>query len=34
MPEYALAVERADLKLKEDYSKKKLRNRLFPGDDE
>ncbi|MCD7958035.1 MAG: bifunctional UDP-N-acetylglucosamine diphosphorylase/glucosamine-1-phosphate N-acetyltransferase GlmU [Ruminococcus sp.] len=34
VPEYALAVERADLKLKEDYSKKKLRNRLFPGDDE
>ena len=34
VPEYALAVERADLKLKEGYSKKKLRSKLFPSDDE
>ncbi len=34
VPEYALAVERADLKLKEDYTKKKLRSKLFPGNDE
>lgn len=33
VPEYALAVERADLKLKEGYSKKKLRSKLFPSDD-
>lgn len=33
VPEYALAVERADLKLKEGYSKKKLRSKLFPSDE-
>ncbi len=34
VPEYALAVERADLKLKEGYSKKKLRSKLFPPETE
>lgn len=33
VPDYALAVERADLKVKEGYSLKKLRDKLFPADD-
>ncbi len=33
VPDYALAVERADLKVKEGYSLKKLRSKLFPGDE-
>lgn len=33
VPEYALAVERADLKMKEGYSLKKLKSKLFPEDD-
>ncbi len=33
VPDYALAVERADLKVKEGYSLKKLRNKLFTSDD-
>jgi bifunctional UDP-N-acetylglucosamine pyrophosphorylase/glucosamine-1-phosphate N-acetyltransferase len=32
VPDYALAVERSDLKVKEGYSLRKLRNRLFPAD--
>ncbi len=33
VPDYALAVERADLKFKEGYSKRKLRSKLFPEED-
>ena len=33
VPDYALAVERADLKVKEGYSLKKLRSKLFPDSD-
>ena len=32
VPDYALAVERADLKVKEGYSLKKLKSKLFPED--
>lgn len=32
VPEYALAVERGDLKMKEGYTKKKFRSKLFPPD--
>lgn len=34
VPDYALAVERADLKVKEGYSLKKLRGKLFPAEEE
>ena len=33
VPDYALAVERADLKVKEGYSLRKLRDKLFPPED-
>ena len=33
VPDYALAVERADLKVKEGYSLKKLKSKLFPDSD-
>lgn len=34
VPEYALVVERADTKVKEGYSLKKLRSKLFAGDEQ
>lgn len=34
VPDYALAVERADLKMKEDYSKKKFRNKTNAEDEQ
>ncbi|MBQ8515221.1 MAG: bifunctional UDP-N-acetylglucosamine diphosphorylase/glucosamine-1-phosphate N-acetyltransferase GlmU [Ruminococcus sp.] len=34
VPDYALAVERGTLKVKEGYSLRKLRTRLFPGEKE
>ena len=33
VPDYALAVERADLQMKEGYSLKKLKSKLFPDSD-
>ena len=33
VPDYALAVERADLKMKEGYSLRKLRDKLMSSDD-
>lgn len=33
VPDYALAVERSELKLREGYSLRKLKNRLFPQDE-
>lgn len=34
VPDYALVVERADTKVKEGYSLKKLRGKLFPADEQ
>lgn len=34
VPDYALVVERADTKVKEGYSLKKLRSKLFPADEQ